>query len=223
MPTSTTTATQRVGRLARRHRRTLAACAAGASVLCLGLALRPAAPAVADVVVAARPLPTGHRLAAEDLTRAAVPLGGLPAGTTTDPADLLDRVLAAPLGAGEAVAESRLVVPDGWAAPPGSVPIPVRFGDAGASRLLTAGQRVDVLAADPSADGVDAGDASVARVVAEAVVVLAVVPAEGDGSALVGDAAGTSPLVVLAATRAQALTLAAAQAGDRLSFTLAPP
>ena len=57
-------------------------------------------------------------------------------------------LLAVPLHRGEAVSASRLV--GAWTArdlPEGAVPLPVRFADPDATRWLTAGQRIDVLAA----------------------------------------------------------------------------
>ncbi len=114
-----------------------------------------------------------------------------------------------------------------WVGPEGTSPMPVRFADAGAVELVDAGQRLDVLAAS----GAEPGEGVPrAQLVAGDVLVLGVVrSAESSGDDALGDggdppasdAAGRSDLVILATTRAQALALAAAEAGSRLTFTLA--
>jgi Flp pilus assembly protein CpaB len=216
--------------MVRRHRRMLAALAAGLAVLSLGLALQPAPLPTAEVVVATRDLPTGHRLTAEDLTRAQVPLDVSPPGTSADPGLVIDRVLAAPVARGEAIAPIRLVEPamGGWRTPAGTSPLPVRFSDAGAAELLRSGQRIDVLAAATGgADALEPGSSTGqgwARMVAEDVLVLAVTgldPSQGAGLLDAGPAGQpAAPLVVLAVTRPQALAIAGAQTGEHLSFTL---
>ena len=219
----------RWGRLLRRHRRLLAGLATGASILVLGLALQPAPPGTVDVVVAARDLAVGTRLEAGDLTTAAVPEGVLPPGTVADPAPLVGQLIGAAVSRGEAISAVRLVATEGtgaWSVPSGTAPVPVRFSDAGAAALLEAGQRIDVLAASSTGDALGTlSTVPVARLVAEAVLVLAVAaPADEDAGLFGAGSAeqGASPLVVLAASRAQALAIAGAEAGSRLSFTLAP-
>lgn len=220
-----------LGRIVRRHRRVLAAACSGVAILALGTALRPPPPAVVEVVVAARDLPTGHRLTPQDLGRAAVPTAVALPGAAAEPQPLLGRVLAAPLVRGEAVLPARLLAPAGWtlgaAGGVGTVPLPVRFPDAAAARLLSPGQQVDVLAASgPAQDGLGpAAGAPRAVVVARAATVLAVAePAAADGGLLDGGTGspGGEPLVVLALTEPQALAVAGAAASRLLSFTLAP-
>lgn len=214
-----------VTRLLRRHRRGVAAVLAGLSVLVLGVALRPPTPATAPVVVAARDLPTGHRIEVPDLARGTVALGASGPGTTADPQGLVGRVLAAPLARGEAVTALRLMTPPGaaWATPAGTTPLPVRFSDGAAVALLSAGQRVDVLAA--SAPVVD--DATMgllpARVVARDALVLAVTGPDlqgADGLLDAGPGADQAPLVVLAVSPGEALAVAGARAGSELTFAL---
>jgi Flp pilus assembly protein CpaB len=219
-----------LGRVVRRHRRVLAASCSAAAMLTLGLALRPPEPATVEVVVAARDLPTGHRLAAEDLGRAAVPTGVSLPGALPAPEPLIGQVLAAPLVRGEAVLPARLMAHPAWAlrgAPgPGLVPLPVRFADAAAARLLTAGQRVDVLAAEgPLPDGLEAAPGVPrALVLARGATVLAIAEPGGDDGGLLGEGdmeAAGGPLVVLGLTEPQALAVAGAAASRQLSFTLA--
>lgn len=213
-------------RILRRHRRWLSAAAAGVSVLALGMALRPSEPATSEAVVAARDLFAGSRLELTDLAAAPVPEALLPPGVVTDPGSLVGQVLAAPVAAGEPITTTRVTEPlgVGWSTAPGTTPLPVRFADGGAAELLSAGQHLDVLAA--TAAGVDdLGPApGQARLIAQDVLVLAVTGSREDESLLSAGSGGErrSPVVVLAATREQALAIAGAEAASRLSFLIAP-
>ena len=210
------------GRLVRRHRRLLAGLAAAASIAALGMALQPPAVATRDVVVASGDLPAGQPLGPGDLTVASVPAGVLPAGTSSDPSELLGRVLAAPMARGEAVADHRLTALPQWSVPLGMMPMPVRFADAGAAALLAAGQRVDVLAASgPGLDG--AAPFASAELVAEDILVLAVITSEqGSGGILDGPATAqeVAPLVMVATDRGAALAIAGAQGRANLSYLM---
>jgi pilus assembly protein CpaB len=218
-----------ITRFRARHRRGVAALCAALAVLSLGVSLRPPPLPVISVAVAVQALPTGHRLEARDLRSVEIPrsIGAAPAGGTA-PEGFIGRVLAAPVTAGEPVSEARLVAPTvaAWAGPSGTSPLPVRFADAGAVDLIDAGQRLDVLAASGPELG---GELPEARVVASGVLVLAVVRSPqssadgliGGGEQPTGGGSGHSDLVVLAATPQQTLALAAAEAGSRLTFSLA--
>jgi len=210
------------GRLLRRHRRALAGVAAAASIAALGMALQPPAPATRGVVVAATDLPAGRSLVAGDLAVAQVPAGVLPAGTSNDPDDYLGRALAAPMARGEAMAGHRLTGLPPWSVPPGTTPIPVRFADAGAAALLSAGQHVDVVAASgPGLEG--STPFASAELVAQDVLVLAVITADqGSGGILDGSATieEQTPLVVLAADRGAGLAIAGAQGRASLGYLM---
>ncbi|GAA3813699.1 SAF domain-containing protein [Nocardioides panacisoli] len=158
-----------------RRRRLLAAlCAAGAVLAAVRVAAPPA-PATVDLVVAARDLPAGTVLSAEDLRTTRVAAGAVPADVVAAPAGA---TLAAPLREGEAVTDVRLVGP-GLAAPdPGRVAVPVRFSDAGQAALLGPGDRVDVLATDP--------EQRTTSTVASDAVVLATPGTQDDTGALTG-------------------------------------
>lgn len=218
-----------VARMIRRHRRLLAAVLAGLAVAGLGIALQPARPDVASVVVAAGDLPAGHRLVAEDLALAGVPRAITPAATTSDPGPLAGRVLGTAVAAGEAIVSTRLVGsdpvdgdPGAWRGPPGTAPQPVRFADPEAAGLLTAGQGIDVLAASASSADAAVAAPGVARLVADDVLVLAVTQPEGQDGLFAGDSGSGSPLVILATTPTQALAIAGAEANSRLTFALDP-
>lgn len=82
---------------------------------------------------------------------------------------------------------------------------PARVADPETARLLSPGDVVDVLAAPSTWDG-----SVPAKIVAEDVTVLSTPAGESDRGAL----------VVLATTSDQAIELASAQAGGRLSITI---
>ena len=212
-----------------RHRRGLSALLAGLAVVLLGMALRPPRAELVTVPVATSALAAGHRLTPEDVGVAEVPSGLAPAsGVGRDPAELTGSVLAAPVEPGEPISAVRLLDPSirAWATPSGSTPLPVRFADEGAVRLLEAGQRIDVLASQPATDL--GGGIARASVVAADVLVLAVTreTESSDGGALKvgGDQSSSgSELVVLAVTPDEAVAVAGAEATARLTFTFTSP
>ena len=172
----------------------------------LALALRPPEPPAAapppgvPVVTAAADLPAGTPLTGASLTVAELPAA--PAGTVADPGDLVGRVLAAPLRAGEPVTDVRLVGPGLTALlPAGQVAAPVRLADLAVAGLAAPGDRIDVLATAP--------DSARAEVVARGALVLA---APDDGG-----------LLVLAVDEATAATLAAAATAATLTLSLPGP
>lgn len=183
-------------------RRVLASLLAGAAILVTVAAARtpPGGPLVA-VVVAARDLPAGHRVASGDVGVALLPRGLAPAAPEGDPARVAGRVLAGPVGAGEPVTQRRLTGPGLLAGqPPGQVAAHVALADVGALAMVRPGDRVDLLG--PRGETV-AGD----------VLVLAV---DGSGAAsrsvALGPVAGATGLVV-GLTAPEASRLAAAGVG----------
>jgi pilus assembly protein CpaB len=192
------------------------------SIAALGMALQPPEPPTRAVVVAAADLPAGRSLGRGDLTVAQVPAGVLPAGTTGDPTDVIGRALAAPMARGEPIAGHRLTELPPWSVPPGTQPLPVRFTDAGAAALLSAGQHVDVVAASgPGLEG--AVPFASAELVAQDVLVLAVITAEQGSGGILGGSATTdeqTPLVLLAADRGAALAIAGAQGRASLGYLM---
>ena len=212
-----------VARLVRRHRRALSGVAAAVSIGTLGMALQPPDTPTRPVVVAAADLRAGRLLSAGDLAVAHVPAGVLPDGTFEDSGQLLGQVLSAPLARGEALAGHRLTAPPAWSVPPGTMPLPVRFTDPGATALLTAGQHIDVLASSgPGLD--DVTSFASAELVATEVLVLEVIASDsGDGGILDTPAGGVGgSLVLLAADRASAMAIAGAQARANLGFLMHP-
>lgn len=166
-------------------RRRLLAALLTAVAVATGLhAATAAPPAEVPVVVAARDLPSGTVLGVGDLRTVGFAPGSAPEGAVADPAG---RTLAAPLRAGEPVTDVRLVGPALTEGYPGLSAVPVRLPDAAMADLLSVGDRVDLISADPQGGG--------ATVVASDVPVLAL-PA-GDGE--VGATGLSGRLVVVGA------------------------
>jgi Flp pilus assembly protein CpaB len=148
-----------------RRRPLAAACAAVAVAAGIQAAAAPPPPSV-TVLAAARDLPAGATLAADDLVEVPFAAGSAPSGLVTDP---VGETLAAPLRAGESVTDVRLVGPGLTGGDPGLVALPVRLPDTAMVDLLSPGDRIDLVATDPRRPG--------AQVVAWDVPVLAVPPA----------------------------------------------
>ncbi|MET0763466.1 MAG: Flp pilus assembly protein CpaB [Blastococcus sp.] len=185
------------------------------AVTALLLALRPDPVAGANeppisvpVVVAGADLPAGTVLSGTQLAIALLPADVVPAGVEPGPAELLGRVLAGAVRAGEPLTDARLVGPGLTALlPVGQVAAPVRLADLAVAGLVRTGDRVDVLAAPP--------DAAQAEVVAAGALVLA-----APGPVQAGPAAG---LLLLAVDSATAARLAAAATTDTLTVSLPRP
>lgn len=178
------------------RRRVLAAVLAAVAVAAGLRALAPPPPDTAPVLVATHDLAAGDSVAADDVVARDWPADAVPHGAVAL-RDVVGRVLAAPLRAGEPVTDLRIGVA-GWATTvPGLTALPLRLPDAGVVGLLAPGDRVDLIATDP-ADGT-------AETVAEDVLVLAV-PPPGDGGAGLAGGSGAAGgplggrLVVVAVT-----------------------
>lgn len=201
-----------LGRALSRHRGLLAGgLAAGAMAAALGV-VAPHAEAGVPVLRAARDLPAGAQLTQADLVPTAMPRSLQPVGALSDAAEAVGRLLAAPVRAGEALTDVRLV--GGRlvsAAAPGLLAVPIRLADAASAALLHAGDHVDVLAASTAANA-----PLYAPVVAAHELVLA---APGPGTAVDSGLDGGA-LVVLAVPASVAARLAAAAVSSRLSVAV---
>jgi Flp pilus assembly protein CpaB len=173
-------------------------------------AARPHAMPTRAVWVAARDLGGGSPLHPGDVRIARFPIGLTPVGALPASRPVVGRMLAAPVRRGEPLTDLRLLSPsllDALGAGP-DVAVPVRVTDGSATlALVQAGDRVDVIAiADPSA-----GQSPTAAGVVQDVRVLAVADQTSE------DGAG---VVIVAATPAQAATLAGIPAGSVVSVAL---
>jgi pilus assembly protein CpaB len=192
-------------------RRVLAGLLAGAAlVLALRTPPQPgsAGPPTVPVVVAAADLSPGVVLAAGDLAVVRLPADAAPAGRSADPRGVLGRVLAAGVRAREPLTDARLVGA-GLAArlPAGQVAAPVRLADLAVAQLVSAGDRVDVLATAP--------DATRAELVTSGALVLAT-PARS------GSSGGETGVLLVAVDPGTAARLAAASTTSTVTVSLAP-
>lgn len=185
-------------------RRGLAAAFAGLAVLGgLGALQAQTAPATSAVVVARTGLPAGQRITASDVEVRAWPVSVTPPrGMVSEPGLVVGRVLASPVGPGEALTPSRLVGPgllEGQA--PGLVAAVVPLLDGAAGLLARPGVRVDVVA-------------SSGEVVARDAVVLAVPQSADRSTAGWGSGDSEPDSVVVAVESAVAPALARGGDGD---------
>lgn len=145
------------------RRRLLAALLTAAAVAAGLQAAAAPPPAEVAVLVAARDLPSGTVLGADDLRTTGFAPGSVPEGVVDTVDTAAGRTLAAPLRAGEPVTDVRLVGPALTEGYPGLTAVPVRLPDPGVAGLLAVGDLVDLVATDPEggAASVVADDAPV--------------------------------------------------------------
>lgn len=130
------------------HRRGLIALCLAVLVWSVVATLRPPDPPSATVWTAVRDLASGTVLQPDDLRATRIPRDAVPRAAH-DLRSLAGRVLATPLGAGEAATATHLMGNDHLAGYPGRSALPLRIPDADAVSLLRTGDRVDLVASDP--------------------------------------------------------------------------
>lgn len=128
------------------HRRWLAAVAAALCVLAVTSALSPTLPGGTPVVIAAKAIPAGAQLTAQDVTTKAVPPGLVPAESLSGTEEVVGRTAVVTLPAGTLIGSSFLL--ETTPLSPGMRFVPVRVPDADIGRLLRTGDRVSVVAPD---------------------------------------------------------------------------
>lgn len=143
-----------------------------------------------------------------------MPAGSVPAHTFTSIAEVPDRPLVGPKRAGIVLTDLDVIGP-GLLARYGSgvVAVPVRIADAGSLAFVRVGDRIDLIAAGTVAT--TGGASGATSVVASAVPVLAVAPADATDT-------GEGGLLVVAATSATARAIAGAAITSRVSVALRP-
>lgn len=194
-------------RALRWHRRWFAALFAALAVLAALNALPASESSGLDTVVAARDIPGGATLGADDVRTVRLPTAMVAKGAFTDTGPLIGRTVVIPIPERSVLTPDSLLVHDSLVAA-GKLALPVRFADATALPLLRVGARIDVLGA--SVHGTDYGVAARdVRVVA--------IPAVSDGGVL-GSSQGGLVLVEVDNTQAAAITAAAAVSA--VSFAL---
>ena len=199
-------------RLLDRYRRPVAALLAAAALLSAVLAVRPPPAPTEQVLVAARDLDATAPLTARDLAPRPLPADSVPDGALAPGAETAGLSLTSPVRRGEVITDARLSDPPARPYGPGLVAVPVRVADPGAVGLLSPGSRVDVLAAGGHDEFAPARAGPAVEVVSDRPVLA--LPSESDR----GGEGGA--LILIAATPAEARSLAGHAAASRLSITI---
>jgi Flp pilus assembly protein CpaB len=181
------------------HRRLLGALFAALAVWLVVQAASAPPPATESVWTAAHDLSSGTVLTRDDLERTGFTPGSVPDAAIGSVEAVVGRTLATPLGSGEPITRAHLAGSERLAGYPGRVAVAVRIPDADVVALLTPGQRVALVAADPQ------GGQPPERVVDDAAV-LAVPALDSDS----GPTTLPGRLVVLAVPREDADEVVAA-------------
>jgi pilus assembly protein CpaB len=186
----------------------------GAAILvatALVLAVRSHGPAgeVRPVVVAIHELSPGSQLHPSDVQQRQWPAGLVPAMAVRDVSELDGKVLAGAASAGEPLTTLRLAGPELARQAVGdsnATSVPIRLADADVAKLLTPGQRVDVITVGEHA--------SQPTVLATGATVLAVLPPGAKSATEKGR------LLLVAVPRSVATKLAAATLSQEVTVTL---
>jgi pilus assembly protein CpaB len=155
----------------------------------------------APVLVAARDVPAGATLTADDVRIRDLPVAYAPTGALAEPDAAVGRILTGSARAGEPITDVRVVGRENTllaTGDPDAVAVPVRLTDAAVADLLRPGSHVDVVG-DPA-------------VLANDAVVVAVRPSEG--------VSAKGRLVIVALPRRVAAKVAAASLAQSVTVTL---
>ncbi|WP_018158183.1 SAF domain-containing protein [Demetria terragena] len=128
-----------------RLRRLLAAVLVGAAVVVGLSAMRPAAPATVQVLVAARDLPAGAEITSDDLTRVQWPTLAVPTDRLST-RQVVGRRALGPIRSGAPVTATRLIERRTLPATDGDVVVSMPLSDPSLTQVLRVGDQVDVLA-----------------------------------------------------------------------------
>ena len=209
----------------------LAAAALGLAAALTVAQLQPPPPAQATIVVAARAVPAGIPLTADDLRTVQVPPQAAPPDVLRETSAALDRVLVVPVSEGTLLSEPVLVAPSGGPqGPPGTVVAAVRLGDPALAQILGPGMHVDLLAPSPSSgsltvEGGPAADAVAALHLARRALVLpgpAVATPPSGGLALAPVPEEATDLMLVAVTPDEASLLANAGGWGAITAVVVP-
>lgn len=132
-----------IRRSLRWHRRTFAASFAALAVFA-GLEAATASRGDSVVVVAARPIAGGQRIAAADLTELRLPSEAVPEGALTTAAEAMDRTAISAIPRRGVLAATSLVT-GGSLVASGRVALPVRVDENAPIELLAVGDRIDLM------------------------------------------------------------------------------
>jgi pilus assembly protein CpaB len=194
-------------RAVRWHRRWFAALFAALAVLAVLNTISNTESSGTSTVVAARSIPGGTKVVADDLRIVRLPPAMVPDDAFIDPGAVIGHTVVIPVSERSVLTPAHLLESDALVAV-GKVALPVRFAEATALPLLRVGAHLDVLGA--AANGSDFG------VVASDVRVVAI-PAPSEGGVLGGSQGG---LVLVEVDSGQAAAIAAAASVTAVSFAL---
>ena len=191
-----------------------AACLGVAAVLAVG-ELRPAPAVTVDVLVAAHDLPAGSTLTSADVRIAALaPAAAVESARSGGHPSVVGRRTAVPVPAGLPIVPG-VLTGSRLTGPPGTVVTAVRLADGAVARLLSPGDRVDLLAA--TAEG------GPGVTVARAALVLPAPEDVSQGGLLSGSAAASQAAPLMLAVRPEeAAAVAGTVATAQLSVVVVP-
>lgn len=197
------------GRIGRRTRRAVAAALLLAAAAVAATDAATAEPAGTPTVVAARDLPSGESVTADDLRVARFPERLRPADAVSSPNDVAGHALSGAVSERDPITTTRLLSHE--AQHSGRDTVPLRLADAGVAGLLEPGTTVDVVTlADDSEEGRElASDVTVLTVTDDPAVAATKPTRKEDG-----------PLVLLAVPSDTATGLAAAALHQPVTITL---
>ncbi|AJT43007.1 hypothetical protein UM93_09145 [Psychromicrobium lacuslunae] len=184
--------------------------------------LTPTNQFTARVIVAARDLPAGGKLRAEDLQLRMLPPAAIPQAALTDPAQATGQLLTGAVRSGQVLSDTSILGPGLLTgSPPGSVAVPLHIADPQTISWLRPGQLVNVLLSSPDA----LGNYQPGKLLARGIPVLWLPSQQQDttGGLLVGSANASDTakgLVLVTASAAQSTLLSGAASRGKLSLVL---
>lgn len=191
----------------RRYRRWFAAIFAVVGVAAALSVVSSASAGGEPTVVAAHSIDGGTVLSATDLRMVRLPAEARPEGAFSEISAVVGRPVLRDVSARDLVQESDLLDGD-LRSSPGTVKLPVHFGDGTAVSLLQPGQHIDIFGSAGSSDGF--------KLVASNITVLTVPHDEPSGPL----SSSGAELVVIEVNPEQAASISAAASSASLSFAL---
>lgn len=195
-----------LARAARWHRRGLGIAAAAVCLFASLSALAPRQPDSTAVVVAARDLASGDRIAAGDVRLIDMPTQFVPKSALTSVDDAVGGTLTGAQATGSVLTAAGLMSTRPPGMPGGERLVPFRVPDAGIAALLHVGDRISVVGTTADGGAVDlAADVRVAALPTEPADAFAagrsgalvVVAADADTAAKLAAAAGQMPMSIV--------------------------
>lgn len=168
--------------------------------------ISPPPPASVDVIIAARAIPAGSRIGAEDISKVTVTDENLSKDVLTDTSALVGRVAVLQVPEKAVLSESMLL---SSSPPAGLRQVPIRVSDQGITKLVSPGSRVSIFGL--TEDGSPAQIASSARVVT----ILT-----GESSTGIGQGDSSETILLLEVSNDQAVSVATASLQRNLSLIL---